>query len=94
MLLITTWFECCSGPERQRSKTSRIQYCLILQPLLYLFTQLFGKPHNILVMGRAAFMRVPVSEANDLNFLLCRCGETGYVSRLGNNEIKPMKRLA
>ena len=26
---------------------------------------------NILVMGRAAFMRVPVSEANDLNYLLC-----------------------
>ena len=25
---------------------------------------------NILVMGRAAFMRVPVSEANDLNYLL------------------------
>lgn len=24
---------------------------------------------NILVMGRAAFMRVPVSEANDLNYL-------------------------
>jgi len=26
--------------------------------------------YNILVMGRAAFMRVPVSEANDLNYLL------------------------
>jgi hypothetical protein len=25
---------------------------------------------NILVMGRAAFMRVPVSGANDLNYLL------------------------
>ena len=24
--------------------------------------------------------------------LLCRCIETGYASRLGNNEIKPMKR--
>jgi hypothetical protein len=40
-------------------------------------TQLLGKPHNILVMGRAAFMRVPVSEANDLNYLLtlspCLC---------------------
>jgi hypothetical protein len=33
-------------------------------------TQLLGKPHNILVMGRACFLRVPVSEANDLNFLL------------------------
>jgi hypothetical protein len=33
-------------------------------------TQWLGKPHNTLVMGRAAFMRVPVSEANDLNYLL------------------------
>ena len=33
-------------------------------------TQLLGKPHNILVMGRACFLRVPVSEANDLNYLL------------------------
>ena len=38
-------------------------------------------------------MRVPVSEANDLNFLLCRCNETGYASRLGNNEPKPMKQI-
>ena len=37
-------------------------------------------------------MRVPVSEANDLNFLLCRCDEAGDASRLGNNEIKPMKQ--
>jgi hypothetical protein len=48
---------------------------------------------NILVMGRACFLRVPESEANDLNFLLCRCHETGYASRLGNNEIKPTKRI-
>jgi hypothetical protein len=34
-----------------------------------------------------------VSEANDLNFLLCRCTETGYASRLGNNEIEPMQRI-
>ena len=27
--------------------------------------------YNILVMGRACFLRVPVSEANDLNYLLC-----------------------
>jgi hypothetical protein len=39
-------------------------------------------------------MRVPVSEANDLNFLLCRCDETGYASRLGNNEIQLMKRIS
>jgi hypothetical protein len=38
-------------------------------------------------------MRVPVSEANDLNYLLCRCNETGYASRLGNNEIKPTKQI-
>ena len=38
-------------------------------------------------------MRVPVSEANDLNFLLCRCDETGDASLLGNNEIQPPKRI-
>jgi len=38
-------------------------------------------------------MRVPVSEANDLNYLLCRCNETGYASRLGTNEIKPTKQI-
>ena len=93
MLLIATWFDCFIGPERQSSKAYRIQYCLLLQPLLYLFTQLLGKPHNILVMGRAAFMRVPVSGANDLNFLLCRCDEAGDTSRLGTNEIKPTKQI-
>jgi len=34
-----------------------------------------------------------VSEASDLNFLLCRCIETGYASRLGNNEIQPPKLI-
>jgi len=34
-----------------------------------------------------------VSETNDLNFLLCRCDETDYASRLGNNEIQPPKRI-
>jgi hypothetical protein len=48
---------------------------------------------NILVMGRACFLRVPESEANDLNFLLCRCHETSYASRLGNSEIQPPKRI-
>ncbi len=38
-------------------------------------------------------MRVPVSEANDLNFLLCRCDEAGDASRLGNNETKQPKRI-
>jgi hypothetical protein len=90
---ITTWFGCFTEPERRRSKTRRIQYCQKLKPLLYLLTQLLGKPHNTLVMGRACFLRVPESEANDLNFLLCRCNETGYASRLSNNETKPMKRI-
>jgi hypothetical protein len=48
---------------------------------------------NTLVMGRACFLRVPVSEANDLNFLLCRCDKAGDASRLGNNEIEPMNRI-
>jgi hypothetical protein len=43
--------------------------------------------------GARGFMRVPVSEANDLNFLLCRCAETSYASRLGNNEIQPMQQI-
>jgi hypothetical protein len=64
-----------------------------MQSLLYLLPQLLGKPHNILVMGRACFLRVPESEANDLNFLLCRCHETSYASRLGNNEIQPTKQI-
>jgi hypothetical protein len=94
MPLITNIFGCFTGPERQVSKISKIQYCQKLKPLLYLLTQRLGKPHNILVMGRACFLRVPESEANDLNFLLCRCIETGYASRLGNNEIEPMKQMA
>jgi hypothetical protein len=89
----TTWFACFTRPERRRSKTRRIQCCLILQPLLYLLPPLLGKPHNTLVMGRACFLRVPESEANDLNFLLCRCDETSYASRLGNNEIQLPKLI-
>jgi len=27
MLLTANWFECFAGPEQQRSKTCRIQYC-------------------------------------------------------------------
>jgi hypothetical protein len=43
--------------------------------------------------GARGFLRVPVSEANDLNYLLCRCDEAGDASRLGNNEIKLMKQI-
>jgi hypothetical protein len=51
MLLTAHWFGCFPEPERQRSKTSRIQYRLLSQPLLYLFTQLLGKPHNVCLTG-------------------------------------------
>jgi hypothetical protein len=44
--------------------------------------------------GARGFLRVPESEANDLNFLLCRCHETGYASRLGNNETKPIQQIS
>jgi hypothetical protein len=70
---------------------------LIIYPQRKFITRLtaaeFDKPVNTLVMGRACFLRVPVSEANDLNFLLCRCHETNYASRLGNNEIQPTKHI-
>ena len=39
-------------------------------------------------------MRVPVSEANDLNFLLCRCDRTSNASSLGNNEIELMNQIS
>ena len=38
--------------------------------VMSIIMRLFSISPNILVMGRAAFMRVPVSEANDLNYLL------------------------
>jgi hypothetical protein len=38
-------------------------------------------------------MRVPVSEANDLNYLLCRCDEAGDTNRLGDSEIWPLKQI-
>jgi hypothetical protein len=34
-----------------------------------------------------------VSEANDLNFLLCSSVNISDASRLGNNETKPMKQI-
>ena len=43
--------------------------CHQYSKLVY-YIQQRAKTYNILVMGRAAFMRVPVSEANDLNYLL------------------------
>ena len=48
---------------------------------------------NTLVMGRACSLRVPVSEANDLNFLLCSSVNISDASRLGNNESKPMQLI-
>jgi hypothetical protein len=55
--------------------------------------RIIGFPTQHFSYGARGFMRVPVSEANDLNFLLCRCDETGNASRLGNNEIQPMKQI-
>jgi hypothetical protein len=43
--------------------------------------------------GARGFMRVPVSEANDLNYLLCHCDETGDASRLGNNDLWPLNQI-
>jgi len=43
--------------------------------------------------GARGFMRVPVSEASDLNFLLCSSVNLSDASRLGNNEIKPPKQI-
>ncbi len=43
--------------------------------------------------GARGFMRVPVSEANDLNFLLCRSVNISNAIRLGDREIKPMTHI-
>jgi len=64
---------------------------------LYLLTQWLGKPHNVCLTGWLQ----PVLDKERLRIaspvfklFLCRCDETSYTSCLGNNEIKPMKRLA
>ena len=96
MLLIAPWLGWFTQPQRPSSKASRIQCCLIFKPLLYLFTQLLGKPHNVCLTGWLQ----PVLNNEGLRIaspvfklLLCRCDEASDASRLGNNEIKPPKRI-
>jgi hypothetical protein len=96
MLETTIWFDCFAGPERQRSKTSRIQYCLILQPFLYLLPPPLGKPHNVCLTGwlQPVLNKERLLIASPVfKLLLCRCDEAGDASRLGNNEIKPPKQI-
>jgi hypothetical protein len=92
----TYWFGCFTGPERQVSKTNRIQYCLLSQPLLYLFTQLPGKPHNVCLTGwlQPVLNKERLLIASPVfKLLLCRCDEASNASRLGNNEISLMNQI-
>ena len=68
----------------------------MLQPLLYLFTQLLGKPHNVCLTGwlQPVLNKERLRIASPVfKLLLCRCDEANDASRLGNNEIKLMKRI-
>jgi hypothetical protein len=63
---------------------------------LYLLTQLFGKPHNVCLTGwlQPVLNKERLRIASPVfKLLLCRCDEAGDASRLGNNEIKPPKRI-
>jgi hypothetical protein len=60
-------------------------------------TQLLGKPHNVCLTGwlHPVLNKERLRIASPVfKLLLCRCDEAGYASRLGNNETKPMKRMA
>jgi hypothetical protein len=60
-------------------------------------TQLLGKPHNVCLTGwlQPVLNKERLCIASPVfKLLLCRCDETCYASRLGSNEIQPMKRLA
>jgi hypothetical protein len=59
-------------------------------------TQLLGKPHNVCLTGwlQPVLNKERLRIASPVfKLLLCRCDETGDASLLGNNEIKPMKRI-
>ena len=59
-------------------------------------TQLLGKPHNVCLTGwlQPALNKERLRIASPVfKLLLCRCDETGDVSRLGNNEILSMKQI-
>jgi hypothetical protein len=57
---------------------------------------LLGKPHNVCLTGwlqpELAKERLRIASPV-FKLLLCRCDGTGYASRLGNNEIEPMKQI-
>ncbi|WP_270665269.1 MULTISPECIES: hypothetical protein, partial [unclassified Aeromonas] len=64
-----------NGRSPSSTENSKIRCGMTDQTVFRIDMDLFltsdlSKEANILVMGRAAFMRVPVSEANDLNYLL------------------------
>jgi hypothetical protein len=59
-------------------------------------TQLLGKPHNVCLTGwlQPVLNKERLRIASPVfKLLLCRCHETSYASRLGNNEIRPLKRI-
>jgi hypothetical protein len=59
-------------------------------------TLLPGKPHNVCLTGwlQPVLNNERLRTASPVfKLLLCRNDETSYASRLGNSEIKPMKRL-
>ena len=59
-------------------------------------TQLIGKPHNVCLTGwlQPVLNKERLRIASPVfKLLLCRCGEANDASRLGNNEIKPMKHI-
>ena len=59
-------------------------------------TQLLGKPHNVCLTGwlQPVLNKERLRIASPVfKLLLCRCDEASDASRLGNNEIKPMKQI-
>ncbi len=78
MLLAAPWFGLFTKPQRPSSKTCRIQYCLLSKPLLYLFTQLLGQPHNVCLTGwlQPVLNKERLLIASPVfKLLLCRCDE-------------------
>ena len=59
-------------------------------------TQLLGKPHNVCLTGwlQPVLNKERLRIASPVfKLLLCRCDEANDASRLGNNEIGPVKRI-
>ena len=59
-------------------------------------TRLLGKPHNVCLTGwlQPVLNKERLRIASPVfKLLLCRCDEDGDASRLGNNEIEPMKQI-